>query len=991
MAIGFKKNSKADQFLDLTVESMSAPQRQLESGDKQFDKNGKPLVGRYRDGTTPAKGKEAYGTSQIQIGTARNTAKKHGIPWDQQKLLYDKEYNATLGDLHMDDLKKTYNNDMALVYAAYHSGEPRVNRALARHGRNQFTKGLGPEGRNYVKRLAGEGSGGGGADAVLSAVGDLVSLTPADPKKFEEYRGQSKTFQVADPFVAGVQAGLRTDQVSRALQTEGQVLQADAAEQQRIQDERLSRLQDANEIKAELIRHSVESNNVFRQRNAQLREQRDSVQAKERELAGMNPLERFFKRVGNPEYRRSTIANQKATVAEEFTDAEVDWKEDQAAFRVDVDNLRASLEGADQISVLESANSNQDAVLAERNSVFAGKSLNQVMQSVQNQTAIDSAQENAHNDLINNMTDDMLASSLNAATVGGGKAVIQGIELTQQQLERASQARIEVNIGLESRQLALQGNRMELADNIETRTIQSMTPEMRSKALQDGGVYNGEQLNMNKLTQAVANDKQVMGEALRRAEATEAPARLGADIRNLGGRVQASGRMLTQMYGYEPQGFKQYTTKYIGEMNQIASIMNQANKQGLGAETALRLQPRVDKLNEEYRQVIQSAAKDFGGSNKSLQAVGKAWFTGAPLAPQEAANAVAAWAQTGLPAGIVATGETKQILNQAFAAVAANAKKNGGKVDPKVVQPMIMRFIGEKVADMRLNRVLKAMPQLAAKHKSPLRQINPTDFNYAVELGDEMGLESVADELGMTTEEAETKAKTDSKLATAIMAAQTQSTLKHLDSTFGGPDFVPSQEMAKLFSDERFLADAHSVAVRHNEYSMPDFIVTQIAGADFHRQLGAYQKSVIQAGGAARKQIMKDSTLDSVQLRNNPFLRTQFILNSVPGVSKGEKQFLLDHLQTVIPGMKKEYKQPAAGNLPTAIITGISSLGGGHGLQRARGLDATAINGAGEVMDTITSYIVGQKFADPKLESIRKRVAGDWASASELLTRGFAN
>jgi hypothetical protein len=132
-----------------------------ESGGRQFDAQGNPLVGRDRQGRVPgaARGGPAIGGAQIQEATARNTAKQHGLPWDPARWKSDKEYNLLLGRLHFNDLAKNYGGDLQLAAAAYHSGEPNVNRALQQHGRTGFVQGLGPEGQNYVQimtqKLAG--------------------------------------------------------------------------------------------------------------------------------------------------------------------------------------------------------------------------------------------------------------------------------------------------------------------------------------------------------------------------------------------------------------------------------------------------------------------------------------------------------------------------------------------------------------------------------------------------------------------------------------------------------------------------------------------------------------------------------------------------------------------------------------------------------------------------------------------------------------------
>ena len=159
-------------------------QIRLESGGKQFDSQGRPLLGRYRDGSAPKPSEQAFGAGQIQIATARETAKRHGIPWNERRLLTDRNYNLLLADTHMGDLVTRYGGDKTLAIAAYHSGSGNVDRALREYGREGFAQGLGPEGRNYVKKLAGEGVG---AIDDGSAIG-----TRAQPRSTNPFLAQGK-------------------------------------------------------------------------------------------------------------------------------------------------------------------------------------------------------------------------------------------------------------------------------------------------------------------------------------------------------------------------------------------------------------------------------------------------------------------------------------------------------------------------------------------------------------------------------------------------------------------------------------------------------------------------------------------------------------------------------------------------------------------------------------------------------------------------------
>lgn len=126
-----------------------------ESNGKQFDANGNPLVGRDRQGNVPgaARGGPAIGVAQIQEGTAKDTAQRHGIQWSAQAWQNDPQYNYRLGLLHFQDRVQARGGDVVTAAADYHSGQGNVNKAIARHGAQNFVQGLGPEGQSYVQTV----------------------------------------------------------------------------------------------------------------------------------------------------------------------------------------------------------------------------------------------------------------------------------------------------------------------------------------------------------------------------------------------------------------------------------------------------------------------------------------------------------------------------------------------------------------------------------------------------------------------------------------------------------------------------------------------------------------------------------------------------------------------------------------------------------------------------------------------------------------------
>ena len=105
---------------------------------------------------------DARGIMQMLPGTAKMTANRHGIPYDQNRLLGDWQYNATLGMAHMRDLLEQFGGSYVLVAVAYNAGPGRARQWIKEFGdprdpnvdvvdwveRIPFS-----ETRNYVMRL----------------------------------------------------------------------------------------------------------------------------------------------------------------------------------------------------------------------------------------------------------------------------------------------------------------------------------------------------------------------------------------------------------------------------------------------------------------------------------------------------------------------------------------------------------------------------------------------------------------------------------------------------------------------------------------------------------------------------------------------------------------------------------------------------------------------------------------------------------------------
>lgn len=111
-----ERQSEPTEYNSLLA-SMVADQ---ESGNAQFDRNGKTI-------TSP---KGAVGVMQVMPATGPEAAKLAGLPWDENRLRNDPEYNRRLGEAYLNEKLRVNKNDVAKALAAYNGGQSRVDRAV---------------------------------------------------------------------------------------------------------------------------------------------------------------------------------------------------------------------------------------------------------------------------------------------------------------------------------------------------------------------------------------------------------------------------------------------------------------------------------------------------------------------------------------------------------------------------------------------------------------------------------------------------------------------------------------------------------------------------------------------------------------------------------------------------------------------------------------------------------------------------------------------
>ena len=108
-------------------------------------------------------GAGAKGLMQMLVSTARRTAQRAGVAFDETRLLNDASFNAQLGAAHLGELMGEHPGSLILTFAAYNAGGRRVKEWIAAYG-DPRDPNVDPidwveripiaETRNYVQRVA---------------------------------------------------------------------------------------------------------------------------------------------------------------------------------------------------------------------------------------------------------------------------------------------------------------------------------------------------------------------------------------------------------------------------------------------------------------------------------------------------------------------------------------------------------------------------------------------------------------------------------------------------------------------------------------------------------------------------------------------------------------------------------------------------------------------------------------------------------------------
>lgn len=1015
--------SSSSDFLDLAAnataqgykpKNLPAAQIQMESGGKQLDKDGKPLLGRYRDGTAPKKEEQAFGVSQIQIRTARETAKKHGIPWDEKKMLNDKDYNLRLGDLHKGDLLKYYKGDKALAIAAYHSGTGNVDKALSKHGRANFTEGLGPEGRNYVKKLAGEGSGGSSRGGIPMTVevdkGQYSGAKPTVGPKTGPESGGGK----ADAFSLEGEARFDAARVSASANTLDTVFKEVSQGIQSVQEDKRQLLEAKVATNEVLLADQAAETQARMDALRPIFARREAIAARKVEVADMGFLERTFAGLFNRNYDPEYLDNLDGALQGQIAESTLEW-ETMSRNREQLGNI-LNERYTDEASIVELSEKVmlQDLGLAQTGHGIASTKLAATLTGIDTDIQILRAQSGLRDEATSQLIDTGTINTLIAQARANpdGKVIVNGVPFSEADLIARGKAVESQDAQYKLLQLSIANGEQGLIDRQMESYIMAMTPTERAAAAANGGVdpKTGQQLNPKILVEAIGTDQQLATGVANSFGEQAAAAKVYEQVQGYGRALQVTIQRSAQVFGRGDSPLTQVSNAQTDQMTQLLTQLKGMPEGPAKTKIEAQVQSMLGVMAQQQDKAVDTMVKGYTKDSYGQALIG-AYVRGQEVTPELATKGFIGLTKGGAsfpkldPRSPVAP-----VVAAMQRAVNAEIERAGGKEAVVTLQSLTTPAGKASAAELELklmaavkkaatgawlngtmNDFIDATPEWAKADGHPAGNIRSQDLKIARTKGDQVGFQRYASSVqGMTPQEVDSivgpkgrgtqaPAAVNRKLSeqqvqqmrSNLRITQTNAMIELLDSSESAkPGFRPSLALAEFMQGNSFQGRANAVSSNTSRMGLAEATVVGIAGGP---TLGATSQSFARefANAAfANDSVVKERLIENAaQYRTDPMRRTRAVVASLDGFDPASEKVLITALEQA--GL---FKVPAG--------TQVSEMGPGRsGIERIS---------MGEMNAQIQLFIQNGKFENPVAESLRKKAAAQWAKQSVAVDRAIS-
>lgn len=929
----------------------------MESGGRQHDSQGKPLVGRYRDGSTPPESKKAYGAGQMQIGTAKATAAKHNIAWDESKFLNDKEYNLNLADAHMRDLTVKYGGDRTKARAAYHSGEGTVDKAIKKYGSEGFGQGLGPEGRKYIGMATyNSTSGGKGVADPSQFLAGLESSLGAQTASSDNVSSRADKIFGSDSEMAS-----RGNAVETQLQNQaGAIDVLDQATQAMHSAQTTAMEQQINETRA-INDQIVTGTQALKDKVAPVIQARGQIADQLDKVNSMNPLERTLRGVFDLNYDKKylerKLGDYDATMKARSSDYE--YLNSLHATAMQAIDRRYALDTS--IPGLAVKQADEDLALVGMRIQQTSASLGALRDQISGQSQLIAAKAAAREDMMGQLDGPTLNKLMASAQASGGVVTHGGVQLTYNELYERSQVKEQQLLNMEAVRMSIAGNRMDMADKYATNLARSLTRKQLEGAIANGGMYDGIQLPQDVLTRqygSIVQRDQVMAESAANNLPASQAAQVGTDALNM---TVGLYRRSKDFYG--ETDFRTSST-IMSNGAQAVRELSEAIQTGQPPEVISALTQKVAKSQKAMQDHTDGVIlRQVGGDQKAASYL-KGFVYGTPLSQGAAVEGMAYFAVKGnLPTGMQNSPEAAAVFKQAQGLV----KQFQGQNFPGTNRPYTQKQLTEAVTReltqtatdtvgvQRFNTLYADLPALARRANHPLGRLKTQDWRMAQAAAKQDAITMAAQDLGISYERTKIMYDTSKpyeesqmakdqfekfkSLAPRINANEARNLAANLDEL---PQVTPgrrnSSVMLDYMHDGRFNKQINDYTTARGNQAFSDYLVNPLAAGATQANLAATADVFTDQRAqeyASRRQLARQQPAGTLM---DPAKRAAVYFGSMNGVSSDGAKVLAPYVAQIVKGLANDeanFRHIRSGNLTVnsmirdqdaAIYEGLKSL-----------------------------------------------------------------
>lgn len=825
----------------------------------------------------------------------------------------------------------------------------------------------------YGGQLRGGTGVSGGQDVPGGTLPPQVDVTTIQPSEGEKARMATDPYTITNPFDPNFSNTIKdqTGTVASRGANADTVLTDVISGLQAIQPQREENLRNAVDAKKAITAEVRTETQGLIARMRPLFAKREAIARRQSEMGDMNPLERFVRGITDPNYNEVDLRGRDYAAANELGVLGDNYKtltglQDNLLKLIDTD-----YQGNESLFNLQRENLSEDFTLASQSFGLSQQILGASMQGLDNQMAIIRSRNLAITDTLGKMSIGEVNAAYEDATKNGtGYAVVNGVPISLGQLKQQQDSFRDAQMAFESRQLALESGRIGLANQYEDQLIGKMSDADIDSAVKNGGMYNGQQLDMTKLGTEYARRGQIREQRAQGLAMESAPGTMKTMIGSIQSITTGSTARMTSLFGKVPEDQKQLMVGVNAEVQALMAEWQKADAQGIGKEWAAQNMARIQGLYKQQQTVISNLATRWAGGNKDLLPLAQGWLTGSPINAETAAKGFIAMARNGIPAGTNLTGPALKAFQTAQRLVAENDKPQSGQSvdamlrgnDKDRDRALIQRVqteIGKVYTSNLSSVILRATPDLAKGiningQPSAFAMVPRETFLQALSYAEQR-----TQEAGLKTP----KERNAFKMRTLLDALDAS-----IDLSARG--IKASDAYIQLINDPNYQDAARRVADKYQSSNgFGDYLAGSIGGTSVSNDMQDYGQALVATQAVRKRDILSSRIEKANSIAGDPYQRARMVLAVIDGVTPKDSDALLGYYK---PLVESQFSDPTK-----QVMMG---FGSNSAAEYKSSLDNLRL-------DALEDLIQNNRIQDPRLEAIRKRVAAAWPKQKTIIDR----